>query len=329
MEDNEQLKYLYERYLHNQCSKAELQTFFKLVNALPDDAQITALLSRTWEEGDWQPVAADKQPPLHFPEEAETPVVRANPVWWKAAAVIAGIGLLIYGWRQTRTRPVALTEKTTTVRQQLRVVLPDSSVVWLHAASRLRYPEKFNGSNREVYLEGKAFFEVRADQQHPFLVHSGGLTTTVLGTSFNVDAYKGAARIGVTVTSGSVRVSDSLKVLDVLLPAQQISYDARSRAFAKTVVDTTSLVAWKTGKIKFEEKSMGVIAAELERWYGVQFRFTGEALRHCRCTGSFDDNIPLEKLLDVICTVNNIQYKVDDKQATVTLTGHGCPQNNP
>ncbi|CAL1517190.1 FecR domain-containing protein [Chitinophaga sp. MM2321] len=331
MEDNEQLKYLYGRYLRNQSSREELQAFFTLVNTLPDEAQIRSLLSRSWEEAEWQPDTGDAHTPLYFPSEATTPVIplRRRYQWWKlAAALITGIALLAYGWQQSRVQPLAFLEKTTAIRQQVKVTLPDSSVVWLHAASKLRYPEKFDGKNREVFLEGKAFFEIHPDAGKPFLVHSGGLTTTVLGTSFNIDAYDDAEHIAVTVISGSVRVTDSLKVLDVLLPAQQINYNKRRQAFAKTVVDTTACVAWTTGKIKFDEEKMSAIAEELERWYGVQFLFKDDALCNCRYTASFDDNTSLEKLLDVICTVNNIRYTINEKQTTVTLTGKGCPDNS-
>lgn len=331
MEDNEQLKYLYTRYLHNQCSREELQAFFNLVNTLPDEAQIRLLLSRTWEETEWQPDVDTGQTPLCFPAEAPViPLRRRYQGWWKiAAVVVVGVGLLIYSWEQWLVAPVAQLETTAPAHQRLRVVLPDSSIVWLQAASRLRYPEKFDGKKREVFLEGKGFFDIHPDEQHPFLVHSGGLTTTVLGTSFNIDAYHDAGQVVITVISGSVKIADSLKLLDVLLPAEQIRYDKHQQAFVKAVVDTTACIAWTAGKIKFEHETMAVIAAELERWYGVQFLFKDAALRNCRYRAYFDDTISLEKLLDVICTVNNIQYKIDEKKATVTLMGNGCPQNNP
>lgn len=327
VEDNEQLKYLYERYLHNQCSREELQAFFNLVNALPDETLIHSLLSRTWDEAAWPPLADMPSSPLDFPagsQEPLKPLTKRFAGWWKAAAVVAGAGLLLWGWSQLRSRPVTYTEKTTAAGQQLQVVLPDSSVVWLHAASKLRYAEQFRNGNREVTLEGKAFFDIRPGSQ-PFVVHSGGLTSTVLGTSFNIDAYRNSEHIAVTVISGRIKVADSLKVLDILLPAQQISYDRRRQVFAKTTADTTACLAWKAGKIRFEEETMGAIADELQRWYGVQFLFKDPALRNCRYTASFDNNVSLEKLLDVICAVNNIQYRINQSESTVTLSGKGCP----
>ncbi len=138
----------------------------------------------------------------------------SRPYTWLAyaamALLISAIAALFFQhlFIGKDTKPV-YAEVSNPAGKRSRIILPDSSVVFLNAASKLHYLKAFNEDTREVLLDGEAFFEVVHDASRPFIVRSGVVSTTVLGTSFNVKAFRGDGRIAVTVQSGKVGVSMS------------------------------------------------------------------------------------------------------------------------
>ena len=203
------------------------------------------------------------------------------------------------------------------------VQLPDNSIVWLNAASTLRYAKDFN-KYRELQLEGEAFFDVTHDAKHPFRVKTGGVKTTVLGTSFNIEAYSEDRQATISVITGRVRVNNDAKELAVLTPAGQLRYDKQNRVATTSSVDTMSVVAWKKGKLQFEGEAFAAIAKSLERWYGIKIKFVNPGLRNCRYYMSFDNDTPLEKLLAGMAELTEMQYAIDQNNSTVTLSGKEC-----
>lgn len=170
------------------------------------------------------------------------------------------------------TGRVAFNKVSTPPGGYYRLVLPDSSRVWLNAASSIRFPVYFAGEERRVELTGEAFFEV-AEQRMPaggkrsFIVQTDRGNIEVLGTEFNVLAYAGEPALKTTLLRGAVKVVSPGNSSRILKPGQQAVLGER---FYVTAADTEEATAWKNGYFIFENKPLNEILRELQRWYGVE-----------------------------------------------------------
>jgi len=181
--------------------------------------------------------------------------------------------------------------------QKLNIRLGDGTQVRLNSGSSLKYPESFIGDKREVELTGEAFFEVSPDSR-PFVIRSGEVMTTVLGTSFNINTYSENEQVAVTVASGKVRVASPNKEIH-LGPNEQGLYDKRTRSMAKKVTDIAPYLNWKDGILSFEDADMISVAGTLERWYGAKINFGNKGIGRCHITATYD-NVDLEAILESI-----------------------------
>ncbi|WP_158281196.1 FecR family protein [Dyadobacter jejuensis] len=247
----------------------------------------------------------------------------------KIAAAIVLMVVGVQGYRSMVGETTAPLMVSTNGKQHHpeKVVLPDGSTVWLNAGSTIRYADRFVGEVREVYLTGEAFFEVQRDEDKPFLVYTEGVTTRVLGTSFNIQAYPEAEAIEVTVSSGKVSVVDSTGVLGELSKNQQIAYHKHTGISMRQVVDATAANVWKEGKLVFDDQSLLAVAQRLERRYGVQITFAQASIKACPVTAQFDEQESLEKILYMICLVSNTKYEFQDEKQ-ILISGQGCSISN-
>jgi len=160
---------------------------------------------------------------------------------------------------------------------QYQIVLPDGSKVWLNSASSLKYPAVFSPDKREVMLEGEAYFEVtRISTNIPFKVVSKSQTVEVLGTQFNINAYKDEAGIKTTLVEGSVAVhhnatdSEIAKEM-ILVPGEQAVLTDKELQVKK--VDTEEFTAWKDGYFYFNDATIQDVMRQFSRWYDVEIKY--------------------------------------------------------
>ena len=163
---------------------------------------------------------------------------------------------------------------------QYQVMLPDGSRVWLNASSSITYPGAFSGGKREVTLRGEAYFEVTKDAAKPFIVNTEVQRVTVLGTSFNINAYTNENLSKTTLLTGSVRVnvkSDDVVSRNekVLEPGQQSVIGDNGRTVAVFQVDPTTAIAWKNGLFDFHGLNIEEAMKQIERWYDVKVTYEG------------------------------------------------------
>ena len=228
--------------------------------------------------------------------------------WWAAAAtVILTVGTIL-AVHHTRPRATAMLDVHTIPGERRRVVLPDSSVVWLNAESRLSYTM---GPQRTVTLEGEAFFQVKEDPTHPFVVNTGRIHTTVLGTAFDVNTYD-ASSYTVTVTQGKVSV-DGTKPIARLTMNRQLEVNPVTGESAVSDVDGAGLSAWRNGELLFDNVSMGAAAVVIERWFGIQIQFKDTSIRNDRFSVSFLKGEDIGQVMDIISTLNNFTYTREGK----------------
>lgn len=193
-------------------------------------------------------------------------------------------GQIVYEVMPTRTNGSAVISYNTIETPkggQYKIVLPDSSRVWLNAASTLKYPTNFDPKNRTVELKGEAYFEISPDKQRPFLVKSDRQLTQVLGTQFNISAYSEEEAVKTTLVEGAVSVvpasskeNKSSNLPTILKPGEQSTVLNGKMSVAK--VDLIPYISWKKGVFYFDETSLVDAMRQLSRWYDVEVVYSGE-----------------------------------------------------
>lgn len=201
--------------------------------------------------------------------------------------------------------------------QKSTVFLSDGSKVILNAASSIRYDKFFSNGKREIYLLGEAFFEVKRDGTRPFIVTSGNVSTTALGTSFNVKAFPGDRDIEVSLTEGKVKVNDPSEEV-MLMPGQQATYSNHARHTTISLFDAKKVLSWKDRTLYFEDNTFDEVKNMLERWYGVKIVVKGATAeqneKHYR--GEYK-NQSLETVLKAMSFSKHFHYNIQDSVVTI------------
>lgn len=175
-------------------------------------------------------------------------------------------------------------ELSTPAQCDFSFVLADGTKVWLNAKSSLRYPVAFTERERVVYAEGEVYLEVAPDKNRPFVVMLNDMRIEVLGTSFNVNAYKDQDYVEVTLVEGRVVAKLSEGVYDIV-PSEQLCWEKQNHSVALKNVDVNDYIAWKDGRYVFKAKKLEEVAHVLERWYGINIVFTSQQTREIVFTG--------------------------------------------
>ena len=195
--------------------------------------------------------------------------------------------------------------------KQLQVVLADSSVVFLNAATTLSYPADFGKAERKLTLLGEAFFDVRHNSSMPFSVTSKEQTVTVLGTRFNVAGYAGEVPV-TTLVNGSVKVAAGQKQT-VLTPGQQSRVS--EKGITVQTVDPANAIAWKEGWFRFRSAPIETVASQLQHWYGVEIEYRGKPLEHFNATVKRTED--LQRVLQVLEGSGYVQFKLEGKKLII------------
>lgn len=196
------------------------------------------------------------------------------------------------------------------------IVLEDNTKVWLNSESQLKYPVAFvKGKTREVeLLYGEAYFEVSPSTNHngdKFKVHTQQQTIEVLGTQFNVKAYKENKEIYTTLAEGKVKVEID-GITKMLKPSEQTTYNKTTKSINVTTVDVSYETAWRTGYFNFTNKAFVEVAEVLARWYNIEFHFENKTLEQFKINGVISKDQNVEYFLFTLKNIENINYKIKD-----------------
>lgn len=202
---------------------------------------------------------------------------------------------------------------------EFAVILSDGSRVWLNAESSLRFPERFVGKERKVFLEGEAYFEVAHNEQCPFRVITRDGQVTVLGTTFNVKAYPEEKESVTTLFSGSVEQYLSSVEQPVLLePGQQIRFDRSDKKWQVVSADVEEVLAWKNGKLIARDKSLEEIFRLLARWYDFEVVYTRPALKEIKFHLHTNRYADIRTILEHLQSTNGIRFTYVDHKIYVS-----------
>jgi ferric-dicitrate binding protein FerR (iron transport regulator) len=195
---------------------------------------------------------------------------------------------------------------------QYQVALPDGTKVWLNAATSLRFPTRFSATERMVYLDGEAYFEVAHNKNSPFKVKLNGQQVEVLGTHFNIMAYRDENAIKTTLLEGSVKLT--APVGSILLEPGQQGYITKS-AFTSEQVDVAIVTAWKDGLFKFNGIDMRTLMRQISRWYDVEIEYE-PGVKDDVVFGAISRTSDLAKLLHIL-ELGGVHFKLIGRKLIV------------
>ena len=197
---------------------------------------------------------------------------------------------------------------------KFKLLLPDGSTVWLNSATALKYPAVFTNGRREVELDGEAFFDIKPGTA-PFIVKTKQMDVQVLGTSFNVMAYKDEPAVAATLVAGKVAVTTQQSRL-LLQPEEQASVSGNSTGISKSLPDLNEVLAWKNGEFRFNQKQLPYILRQVARWYDVAIEYRG-AMPTENFDGVVSRKSNVADLLEILEETRAIHFKIEDRKIIV------------
>ena len=207
--------------------------------------------------------------------------------------------------------------------KRTHVTLSDNSSVWLNSGSRLVFPARFDKTQREVYLEGEAIFEVSHDKTHPFHVLTKDLEIEVLGTVFNVSAYRDDKETSAVLVEGSVELSYQGtsfvgKREEKMVPGYLASYNPESSSLNQKAVNTDLYTSWRMGYLIFEREPLPAIVRKVARYYNVDIRLADPELEKETFSGNLDLRNSASELLQIVAEIVSAKVQKQGNQIIIT-----------
>lgn len=200
---------------------------------------------------------------------------------------------------------------------QYQLTLPDGTKVWLNAASSIRYPATFPGSDRTVEIQGEAFFDIKKEKDHPFRVKINETTLVeVLGTSFNINAYSNEPSLSTTLIDGTVKVVEGNRDHQ-LKPGQQMAIYGPGESRILNISDPAQVIAWKNGYFDFNKQGLKAMMRQLERWYDINVIYEG-AISDMIFKGQMDRQMSLSGIIQFL-SASGIKASLQGR--TLTISG--------
>ena len=200
---------------------------------------------------------------------------------------------------------------------EFKLILADGTAVWLNSDSELSYPTAFAGQKREVFLRGEAYFDVKPDSLHPFIVHVDEVRIQVLGTQFNINTYAEGS-IKTVLVEGSVDLRNRAGEHVVLTPNRMADYRTVEGRFELTDVDVQPHVAWREGNFIFQSESLESIMNKLSVWYDLNVFYANEGLRDIRLSGNLERFSDVGKLFSKFEQISEARFKIQGKNVMIS-----------
>ncbi len=325
-------------YLAGKTNIEEVQILRKWLNESPTNKKQFKIIKNYWENNRWEIEVDDKDKLFeklkHKIQLDNTPVIsikyqppkrEVSTHRYRLIGIAASFLLLIsagiYFFQTEFNQPAPINQVATIIKQnpagqKSRITLPDGTTVWLNSESSISYPESFNSTQRDIDLQGEAYFEVSKDALRPFTVHSGHFDVTVLGTSFDIASYTGDQSARVSLIEGQVRVNiTNQNALDYnavyLKPGEELMYNKLSNQIQKHSFDLEYVVAWKEGILVLNNNTFPELKEKLERWYGVTINVEGTPPDNFIVKGKFEDEY-LDNVFKTLQFGRHFSYTIND-----------------
>lgn len=331
-----------KRYAENKCTPEEMTLIDHWYELIGDDELLSSMQEMEWQETEdrlWQKINEGTQPKKSW-------VIKSRVIKWRWAAIAATIsGIIIatalytfyckdcddtYYAAAGNTKEYNEIRNDSKANQQVR--LEDGTTVNLYPGAAMKYPHHFHTAKREVYLRGKAFFDVGKDANRPFYVYSNHLVTHVLGTSFMIQPAAATGQVEVSVRSGKVEVYEQTNASQkhtnggvILTPNQRVLYRQKESSFQTTLVEKPEPVVPVTDmpgmQFKFSDDALRTVVNALGNYYGVEIVVENDSLYNCPFTGALTQH-DLYTRLDVVCQTIGATYEIIGTR--ILIRGKGC-----
>ena len=342
MKKNDNISILLDKFCDEnvQLSIEELQQLYFLLSSKEEEAHISAWMQQRWGENpeefdeiNYERIYSRVKQQLAIGNNRRVQFVR---FFQRCAAILLFPLLGLSGYlvvkniidgQPIRTEVVvniaAEQEYMTLPGMRSKIILPDSTVVWLNAASRLTVAKGFGETQRQVTLVGEAYFEVAKDERKIFTVNTSELDIKVHGTTFNLSAYPNELTKAVLVEGSIEAITKNENNRQTgqlfLKPDQMLKVQNHDHAMnVESNVNTELYTSWTNGMLVFNKTPMEEVARTLERWYNVHINLNDELLKTYHFTGTFE-NRSLEQVMSYISLSSAITYKTDMEHDTITV----------
>ena len=238
-----------------------------------------------------------------------------------AAAVLVGAAL-VFVFTHTRTLPEQVQGGSFIVQtdnsDRSFTQLPDGSRIWLNKGTKIEYNQQFGIGNRNVLLNGEAYFEVAKNKKLAFIVKTKSIDVTAMGTSFNVNAYDDGNEVTTTLYTGKVNVQSTLTGYKTILNPFEVAVFSKTKDKITTYVFTgPEKPVWMEPEFRFDMLPLIDISKQLERNYNVVFVYRNQKIKHLKFSGTFDRDEKLDEILRVIKINTNIDYAIKNDSVII------------
>ncbi|WP_114936626.1 FecR family protein [Mucilaginibacter endophyticus] len=307
--DGLKIKQLFKRYLKGQSSSVEkniVDNWYRLL----DDEKPPALddtKEQQVKEEIWQLIDArlvNKQATIR----------KLNYQWLKIAAsilLISSAGLLFWKLKpgnQKQVQPLHFSTVSTKAGERRLVSLPDGSLITLNSATTIRIPDNYASKRNISIIDGEAYFDVKHDKAHPFIISSGPITTQVLGTAFNIRAYNDINKMLVAVTRGKVGVLIKGKPVQYLLGNRQLVFDKKQSQITLTPLDR-EVLEWQKGNMVLNDAAFAEMAVLIQKNYGLNITTHQKSILSSHFTATLSTSMQPIKALEVITAIHHLKIK--------------------
>ena len=238
-----------------------------------------------------------------------------------AAAVLVGAAL-VFVFTHTRTLPEQVQGGSFIVQtdnsDRSFTQLPDGSRIWLNKGWKIEYNQQCGIRNRNVLVNGEAYFEVAKNKKLAFVVKTKSIDVTALGTSFNVNAYDDGNEVTTTLYTGKVNVQSTLTGYKTILNPFEVAVFSKTKDKITTYVFTgPDKPVWMEPEFRFDMLPLIDITKQLEHNYNVVFVYRNQKIKHLKFSGTFDRDEKLDEILRVIKINTNIDYAIKNDSVII------------
>ena len=315
--DSNEFKTLCLRYFNGESSREDEQKILEAIKNSSRTEKLFRSLEKDWAAGH---TASESQSQSFRKIRQEIRRRKQRKILFRTVSVAAGAAAviaiaLLFGHSSLTKKEPMLHIAETGFQESSKIILPDSTQVWLNASSRLTYTDRFLVGNREVQLEGEAYFDV-TKSTHPFIVKVPGGSITVKGTAFNVTAYPSEKQIYTALIRGKVEFEGSGMNID-LNPGELLTYNTGTSEVTKCRMNLDEQVSWMHGCLNYSSITLYKLLERMSNIYGFRISYIPDKYKDYTFSVILNTKERLADVLDALSVIVGIEWELQDGTLTI------------
>ncbi|MFY9153045.1 MAG: FecR domain-containing protein [Prolixibacteraceae bacterium] len=314
MKEKAEKESLILNYLNGICSEEDIQELKFWIEESPENKKEYLEIKDVWDLS--RNTNTDTEIQLAYFYKNQLGKIRKSRMRWirnsssVAAVLLIGLVISVLTPEIKLKQPENYQVFSVPLGSRSKVMLADGTEVSLNSGSELKYLSSYSAKNREVFLSGEAYFQVKSDKQHPFVVKTSDFDIQVTGTKFNVCAYSDNNITNATLAEGKIQIQikGTAQIFDIN-PGEKFKLNRTTREYVQDNVDLESEIAWKDGEFIFRKIPFPELVQRLERWYDVKLNFEDAELQNFAFTGKFKNQETIWQVLDALKLTSPIDYR--------------------